>query len=121
MPKKKIRLGLTDGVIIRLINPKAYAVGLALFSGFPPAKDNMLGEILIKFTIVNSIFVPAYFLWLLFGEMLYAPLLATKYNNIINVTSAVLMIFSVMISAFSIFPQDHWLTNRQSCPLLERT
>ena len=53
--EKKRSLGLTDGVIIQLINPKAYAVGLALFSGFPPAKDNMLGEILIKFTIVNSI------------------------------------------------------------------
>ena len=86
-------MGLTDEVIIQLINPKAYAVGVALFSGFPLAADNILGEILIKFTVVNSIFVPTYFLWLLFGEMLYARLLATKYNNIINVTLAVLMIF----------------------------
>ena len=33
--EKKTRLGVVDGVIIQLVNPKAYAVGVALFSGFP--------------------------------------------------------------------------------------
>ena len=60
--EKKCRLGVINGVIIQLLNPKAYAVGIALFSGFPLAINNMLSEVIIKLLLINSIFVPAYFL-----------------------------------------------------------
>ncbi len=101
--EKKRRFSLTDGVIIQLVNPKAYAVGLALFSGFPLATDSILSEIQVKLIIVNSIFAPAYFLWLLLGEFLHARLAVTKCNRTINGSLAMLMIFSVLTSAISIF------------------
>ena len=101
--EKKRSLRLTDGVIIQLVNPKAYAVGLALFSGFPLATHSIHIEIQIKLIIVNSIFAPAYFLWLLLGETLHARLAVTKCNSTLNGSLAVLLIFSVLTAAISIF------------------
>ena len=101
--EKKRSLSLTDGVIIQLVNPKAYAVGLALFSGFPLAAHSIHNEIQVKLIIVNSIFAPAYFLWLLLGETLHARLAVTKCNSTLNGSLAVLLIFSVLTAAISIF------------------
>mgnify|MGYP001249508501 CR=1 FL=1 len=101
--EKKPRLGVINGVIIQLLNPKAYAVGIALFSGFPLAINNMLSEVIIKLLLINSIFVPAYFLWLFFGEILHARLSVTTNNKTVNVSLALLMMLSVVISAISIF------------------
>ena len=101
--EKKCRLGVINGVIIQLLNPKAYAVGIALLSGFPLAMNNMFSEVIIKLLLINSIFVPAYFLWLFFGEILHARLLVTTNNKTVNVSLALLMMLSVVISAISIF------------------
>ena len=101
--EKNPRLGVINGVIIQLLNPKAYAVGIALFSGFPLAINNMLSEVIIKLLLINSIFVPAYFLWLFFGEILHARLSVTTNNKTVNVSLALLMMLSVVISAISIF------------------
>ncbi len=101
--EKKKSLNLTDRMISQLVNPKAYAVGLALFSGFPLATHSIHSEIHVKLIIDNSIFAPAYFLWLLLGDMLQARLAVKKCDSTLNGSLAVLMIFSVLTSAISIF------------------
>ncbi len=101
--EKKSRLGVINGVVIQLVNPKAYAVGISLFSGFPLAINNMLTEVIIKLLLINSIFVPAYLLWLFFGKILRTQLSVSKKNKNVNVILALLMILSVVISATSTF------------------
>ena len=101
--EEKSRLGVINGVIIQLVNPKAYAVGIALFSGFPLAINNMLSEVIVKLILINSIFIPAYFLWLFFGEILHAQLSETKNNKTVKVSLALLMMLSVVMSTISIF------------------
>lgn len=67
-----------DVLIIQLINPKAYAVALALFSGFPFSKQTLFVEIYLKLLITNVIFIPAYLAWLLAGVKLNSLNLSHK-------------------------------------------
>ena len=56
-----------DGIIIKFLNPEAYAVALALFFGFPFYGQSFIVETTLKFLIVNTIWVPAHLAWLNIG------------------------------------------------------
>ena len=93
-------VGFKDGVIIQLINPKAYAVALALFSGFPFSKQTLFVEIYLKLLITNVIFIPAYLAWLLLGVKLNSLNWSPKKARKLNITLSFLMIAAVLISIF---------------------
>ncbi|MEM7670161.1 MAG: LysE family transporter, partial [Pseudomonadota bacterium] len=59
--------GFRDGVALQMINPKAYVVNTSLFSGFAFLPGSLATEILIKFLILNAIWIPIHFLWLWCG------------------------------------------------------
>ncbi len=91
-------VGFKDGVIIQLINPKAYAVALALFSGFPFSKQTLLVEISLKLLITNVIFIPAYLAWLLAGVKLYSLNLSHKKARTVKIMLAFLMLVAALVS-----------------------
>ena len=92
-------VGFKDGVIIQLINPKAYAVALALFSGFPFSKQTLFVEIYLKLLITNVIFIPAYLAWLLTGVKLNSLNLSHKKVRKVKITLAFLMLVAALVSA----------------------
>ena len=91
-------LGFKDGVIIQLINPKAYAVALALFLGFPFSKQTLFVEIYLKLLITNVIFIPAYLAWLLAGVKLNSLNLSHKKVRKVKITLAFLMLVAALVS-----------------------
>ena len=60
--------GFVTGVMLQLINPKAYAVNTMLFSSFNFYPDNFAIETGLKLLINNAIWIPIHFLWLYAGE-----------------------------------------------------
>jgi len=100
---KKIKIvGFSDGIFIQLLNPKAYAVALALFFGFPLLYQSVVIEMLTKLLIVNSIFVPAYMFWLLLGTKFRKLNLSPRSFKIVNRLLAFLMLLAVAFSSASI-------------------
>ena len=91
-------VGFKDGVIIQLINPKAYAVALALFSGFPFSKQTLFVEIYLKLLLINVIFIPAYLAWLLTGVKLNSLNLSHKKARKVKITLALLMLVAALVS-----------------------
>ena len=91
-------IGIFDGILIQLINPKAYAVALALFSGFPFFEQSLMVETILKFLIANAIWIPAHFFWLYFGESLRKLDLSREKIVILNYSLAFLMVLAVALS-----------------------
>ena len=87
-----------DGLIIQLINPKAYAVALALFSGFPFSKQTLFVEIYLKLLITNVIFIPVYLAWLLAGVKLNSLNLSHKKARTVKIMLAFSMLVTALVS-----------------------
>ena len=94
-------IGLIDGIFIQLLNPKAYAVALALFFGFPLFYQSFAIETLTKLLIVNGIFIPAYMFWLLLGVKLQTLNLSPTLGKTVNRLLALLMLLAVAFSTSS--------------------
>ena len=58
---------LYEGIILQFINPKAYVVQGHLFVVLSLGMDSYNIEIITKFLIVNSIWIPIHFFWLWLG------------------------------------------------------
>ena len=87
--------GFMSGLILQTINPKAYAVGTTLFTGFAFFPDNLVSETAIKFIIINAIWVPMHFGWLYVGAYLRTLNLASHIHRRINFMMALSMLFVV--------------------------
>ncbi len=100
---KKVKIvGFSDGIFIQLFNPKAYAVALALFFGFPLFYQNFAIETLTKLIMVNGIFVPAYMFWLLLGVKLRTLNLSPRLAKTVNQLLALSMLLAVVFSSSSV-------------------
>lgn len=84
--------GIVDGIALQMINPKAYAVNTTLFSGFAFGGTNLLVETLLKFLIVNAIWIPIHFLWLIMGVTLRRLDLSDRSHRIINIAMSLSML-----------------------------
>lgn len=93
--------GIVGGLALQAINPKAYAVNTALFTGFAFMPDSTLTETLIKFAIMNAIWVPIHFLWLWAGVTLHRLDLSDRTQFIINVAMALSMLTVVGLAVYS--------------------
>ena len=90
--------GILGGVVLQTVNPKAYAVNTALFTGFAFLPESYLTEIGLKFLIVNAIWLPIHFLWLWAGVSLHRLNLSERAHSAINVTMAVTMLAVVFLA-----------------------
>ena len=89
---------LWNGIVLQLINPKAYAVNTLLFGGYP-----FLGggpaEIVAKFMIINIVWVPVHLTWLGAGVRLRRLDLSARAQRLINVGMAVSLVIVVALAA----------------------
>ena len=96
--KAKIPPGITAGVLLQVINPKAYVVNTTFVSGFAFHQANFAIELIIKFFIINAIWIPLHLIWLYAGTILHDLNLSNKNQRIINLMLSFSMIAAVVIS-----------------------
>jgi threonine/homoserine/homoserine lactone efflux protein len=93
--------GLVTGTTIQLINPKAYAVHITLFSGFAFYPNDFFIETAIKLLIANVIWILIHFLWLYLGVKINQLELPEKTQRITNVFMAICLLAVVGLSVWS--------------------
>ena len=93
--------GVMGGLLLQAINPKAYAVNTKLFTGFAFMPGNTTAEMLIKFAIMNVIWIPIHFLWLWAGVTLRRLELPRRVQRTINVFMALSMLAVVALAAYA--------------------
>lgn len=94
--------GVTGGILLQIINPKAYAVNTAFFTGFSFLPDSFAAETLIKFAIINAIWIPLHVIWLWAGIRLRALDLPPHQQRTINIAMAIAMLAAVVLAVVSI-------------------
>jgi len=93
--------GFSGGLALQLVNPKCYLVNAAIFSGFAFWPENLVGEAIVKFAILNLVWIPVHFLWLYAGIFLNRLDLGRGMQTAINAAMATAMLAVVAIAAFS--------------------
>ena len=96
--KAKAPPGITSGVLLQAINPKAYVVNTTFVSGFAFYQSSFAIELIIKFFIINVIWIPLHLLWLYAGTVLHDLNLSNRNQRIINLMLSFSMIAAVVIS-----------------------
>ncbi|MBY8974363.1 LysE family translocator [Rhodobacteraceae bacterium NNCM2] len=94
--------GIRDGIMLQMINPKAYAVNTTLFTGFSFMPGSLGVEIAVKFAILNAIWIPIHFLWLQLGITLRRLDLPEHYMRAINILMALSLMAVVLLAVLSI-------------------
>lgn len=94
--------GIRDGLALQAINPKAYAVNTAMFTGFVFLPDAPGTEAVIKLLIMNAIWLPLHFAWLGLGIWLRSLDLSGPVQRGINIAMAASMVIVVGLALFSL-------------------
>lgn len=93
--------GVMAGILLQPINPKAYAVNTALFSGFAIFPDALAAEAIWKLVIVNAIWLPIHVLWVWFGAILKEMNLSPQRQKLVNYAMAASMLLVVGLAVVS--------------------
>ena len=91
-----------SGVLLQLINPKAYTVNAALISGFAFYPSNFTVEIILKLLIMNLIWVPLHLMWLLAGVKMTSLNFSKKSQKLINYIMAMFLVIVVLLCIWSL-------------------
>ena len=90
--------GIKSGVLLQIINPKAYVVNSTMYSGFLLFENAYFLEVIIKVLIVNTIWIPVHFLWLYIGVFIKRLDLSLSIQRTINYFMAIAMVLVVVLS-----------------------
>lgn len=90
--------GITAGILLQAINPKAYAVNTTLYAGFPFAPENLMFETAMKVLIFNAIWIPIHLAWLWAGASLHRLNLTPVAQRRINYFMAASMLAVVALA-----------------------
>jgi len=93
--------GFWNGLALQPINPKAYAVNAALFSGFAFMAHAPATEMAVKFVLLNAIWVPIHLLWLWAGLSLRRLELRASTSRAVNAVMAAAMLAVVALAVRS--------------------
>jgi threonine/homoserine/homoserine lactone efflux protein len=93
--------GVRAGVLLQLINPKAYAVNSALITGFAFHPGSLVVETALKLAIMNTIWVPIHLGWLWAGVALHRLNLAPAVQRRINYAMAAALLGVVALALWS--------------------
>ena len=85
----------TAGMVLSLVNPKAYAAMAALFSGFVLVHDRLAVDTAVKIATLAAIVTLVCICWLLAGSALTKLFRDPRSSRVINVTFAVLLVASL--------------------------
>jgi len=94
--------GVRAGLMLQFINPKAYAVNMTWFSGFALVPESLLAETLLKFVIINLIWIPIHLLWLAAGNVVNQLDLSPRTHFAINGAMALSLLAVVSLAIFSL-------------------
>ena len=95
--------GVISGLTLQFINPKAYAVNTALFSGFAFYPESLIIETGIKLIIANFIWLLLHCLWLFVGLKINRLELSSRTQRLINLSMALCLLAVVSLSIGSMF------------------
>jgi threonine/homoserine/homoserine lactone efflux protein len=93
--------GFMNGLALQAINPKAYAVNTAFFSGFAFWPDSLITETVLKLLIINAIWIPIHLAWLATGVTLRRLDLPPRAQRAINMAMALSMLAVVALAALA--------------------
>lgn len=92
--------GIIDAILLQIINPKAYVVNTALFTGFRFADTSLLAETLWKFLLLNIIWIIIHLLWLGAGIGLKRLELPAVWQRTINIFMALSLLAVVFLATY---------------------
>ena len=95
--------GILAGILLQLVNPKAYAVNTAMYTAFLIYPDSLMLEIGLKFVIMNLIWFPIHLFWLFLGVYLKSLNLSSRHQSNVNLLMACALAFVVILAVFSSF------------------
>lgn len=90
--------GIGGGLALQAINPKAYVVNTTLFAGFQFMPDAPVAELVLKFLIMNAIWIPLHLGWLWAGVSLHRLDLAPSTQRAVNIGMALAMLAVVALA-----------------------
>lgn len=90
--------GIVDAITLQAINPKAYVVNTALFTGFEFAGMPLWQETTWKFLLINLVWIPIHLLWLAAGIALQRLALPTHWQRAINIGMALSLLIVVFLA-----------------------
>ena len=90
---------LYEGIFLQFVNPKAYVVQGHLFVVLSLGMASYSNEIILKFIIVNSIWIPIHLLWLWLGISLKKWSLAVNKQVWVNRGMGLALFAVVILSA----------------------
>jgi threonine/homoserine/homoserine lactone efflux protein len=90
-----------DGVLLQLINPKAYVVNTTLFTGFLIWPENWWFEVAVKLAVFNLMWLPIHLLWLWAGVRMRQLELSDVLQSRINLGMAAAMMAVAALALFS--------------------
>lgn len=93
--------GVGSGILLQAINPKAYAVNTALFTGFAFYPQSLAVETVAKLSVLNLIWVPIHLGWLFAGVTLNRLNLPHRTQRAINMGMALAMLGVVALAIHS--------------------
>ena len=93
---------MVDGIILQLINPKAYAVHTLIFSGFSIYPNDFFLETIWKFIVMNTIWFPIHFIWLAGGSIIKEISLKPRSQTIVNAIMGTSLLIVSILSFFSL-------------------
>lgn len=94
--------GIIGGVLLQIVNPKAYAVNTSLITGFNYAPDAVVFELVTKVFIASAIWIPIHLLWLWAGVRVHELNLSQSRQRLINVGMALALLAVVALSVVSL-------------------
>lgn len=94
--------GIIGGVLLQIVNPKAYAVNTSLITGFNYAPDAVVFELVTKVLIASAIWIPIHLLWLWAGVRVHELNLSRSRQRLINVGMALALLAVVALSVVSL-------------------
>lgn len=91
--------GITGGLTLQAINPKAYAVSTAIFANFAFLPQNPALEAALKLLIFNVLWIIIHAVWLWMGVTIRKLDLPERTQRAINIVMALAMLGVVVLAA----------------------
>lgn len=94
--------GFVGGVLLQLINPKAYAVNTVFFTGFAFWPGSLASEVGLKLVLINIVWIPLHALWLWAGVSLRRLDLRPQVQRRINLLMALALGLVAILAVLSL-------------------
>lgn len=94
--------GFVGGVLLQLINPKAYAVNTVFFTSFAFWPGDLATEVGLKLVLINIVWLPLHGLWLWAGISLRRLVLSARIQRRINILMALALALVALLAMLSL-------------------